>query len=81
MPPSNGALTRKPLPMMDASGVSRAFQADDLESRGEKIRNRLTHRTTRMMIVFKITMLFWGKVEGRSRLQFGVRFNDFCFVL
>ncbi len=37
-PPSSGALTRKPLPMIEASGVTVAFQSDDPASRREKAR-------------------------------------------
>ena len=38
MPPSNGALTRNPLPMIEASGVTVAFQVDDVAKRFEKAR-------------------------------------------
>ena len=33
MPASSGALTRKPLPMIEANGVTVAFQLDEVATR------------------------------------------------
>jgi hypothetical protein len=38
LPPSSGAHTRKPLPMIDANGVTITFQLDDTANRLEKAR-------------------------------------------
>ena len=38
MPASSGALIRKPLPMIEASGVTVAFQSEEPARRFEKVR-------------------------------------------
>jgi hypothetical protein len=38
IPPRRGALTKNPLPMIDAKGVTVAFQLDDADNRCEKAR-------------------------------------------
>ena len=52
VPASRGALTRKPLPMIEASGVTVAFQLDEPASRFEKARYAPNETATVMMIAF-----------------------------
>jgi hypothetical protein len=50
MPASNGALTRNPLPIIEASGVTVAFQLDEAASRFENAKYAPSSNATTMMM-------------------------------
>ena len=50
---SSGALTRNPLPMIDASGITVAFQRAEVARRFENARYPASNRVTTMIAAFR----------------------------
>ena len=57
-PASSGALTRKPLPMIEASGVTVAFQFDEPDRRLENARYPPRANATKMMVRLVICVIY-----------------------
>ncbi len=63
---SNGALIRKPLPIIDASGVTVAFQEEELLSRLEKARYNATAKAIIMIELLSIIKKTTDVVETEA---------------
>ena len=74
VPPSSGAHTRKPLPMIEANGVTVARQLDDRASRREKARKpaskiaTITTTTFNTLVCRSAARLAKVPEEGREDL-------------
>jgi len=65
-PPSSGALTKKPLPMIEASGVTVAFQREEVDSFFESARYPTKRIATAMMtmLIILVKLFQWRQLDA-----------------
>ena len=67
---NKGALIRKPLPIMEARGVTVARHEDDWRRRGDKAKKLATQSAIAMMLKFNTVASFYGALRLKRSLSY-----------